>query len=138
MTLEATHPVTEPAAPRRSSLRLVLLAVIGVALLLIGGGLAVSMGIGQQHPPTADSVDAGFARDMSLHHLQAVEMANVALDRSRDPEVRRLAFDISTTQNNQVGRMRGWLALWGLPVSGGDLMAWMGGTGHEHDHNGAD
>jgi uncharacterized protein (DUF305 family) len=115
-----------PAHAARSPLRNVLLAVIAVALVLLGGGLAVALGIGRDEQPTADSVDAGFSRDMSRHHLQGVEMANLAHDRSDDPEVRRLAFDISSTQTNQVGRMHGWLSLWGLPPSGGDVMAWMG------------
>jgi uncharacterized protein (DUF305 family) len=109
----------------------VLLAVIAVGLLLLGGGLAVALGIGRpQAPatPTADSVDAGFARDMSHHHLQAVEMADLAADRSHDPAVRLVAFDIASTQNNQVGRMQGWLSLWGLPPSGGTPMSWMGGA----------
>jgi uncharacterized protein (DUF305 family) len=125
--------VTDPDdAPRSSPLRLVLLAVIGVALLALGGGLAVALGIGQSSTPKADSVDAGFSRDMARHHLQAVEMANLALDRSSDAEVRRLAFDISSTQNNQAGRMQGWLSLWGLPTSGGDPMAWMASAAHAH------
>jgi uncharacterized protein (DUF305 family) len=119
--------MTAPSAhAARSPLRNVLLAVIAVALVLLGGGLAVALGIGRDDQPTADSVDAGFSRDMARHHLQGVEMANLAHDRSDDAEVRRLAFDISSTQTNQVGRMHGWLSLWGLPPSGGDLMAWMG------------
>src|SRR3712207_8337026 len=72
---------------------------------------------------------------MSRHHLQGVEMANLVPERSTDPEVRQLAFDIAETQQNQAGRMQGWLALWGLPPSGGDTMAWMrsdsGAAGHE-------
>jgi uncharacterized protein (DUF305 family) len=125
----------EPApAPARSPLRVVLLAVIGVGLLLIGGGAAVALGFGQDDPPTSDSVDAGFARDMSTHHLQGVEMANLALERTTDPQIKSLAFDISATQTNQVGRMQGWLSLWGLPLSGGEQMAWMGG--HQHTANG--
>jgi uncharacterized protein (DUF305 family) len=124
----------ETATPRPSRLRPVLLAVIAVALVALGGGLAVALGIGRTDTPTADSVDAGFARDMARHHLQGAEMANLALERTEDPEVRQLAFDISATQTNQVGRMQGWLALWGLPTSGGEPMAWMGGTGHAgHD-----
>ena len=47
-------------------------------------------------------------------------MADLVADRSHDPAVRLMAFDIASTQNNQVGRMQGWLALWGLPLSGGD------------------
>jgi uncharacterized protein (DUF305 family) len=106
------------------------MAVIAVALVLLGSGLAVALGIGRTTEPAADSVDAGFSRDMARHHLQGVEMANLAPDRSTDPEVRQLAFDISATQTNQVGRMEGWLSLWGLPPSGGETMAWMGSSGH--------
>ncbi len=116
---------------RRSPLRTALLVLIAVGLVLLGGGLAVAFGIGRpQAPatPAADSVDAGFARDMSHHHIQAVEMADLAADRSHDPAVRLMAFDIGSTQNNQVGRMQGWLSLWGLPLSGGTPMSWMGGT----------
>jgi uncharacterized protein (DUF305 family) len=115
------------AGPARA-LRTALLAVIAVGLVLLGGGIAVALGIGRDDAaatPTADSVDAGFSRDMARHHLQGVEMANLALERSTDPEVRQLAFDISATQTNQVGRMQGWLSLWGLPPSGGETMAWM-------------
>ncbi|RBY81974.1 DUF305 domain-containing protein [Geodermatophilus sp. TF02-6] len=119
--------------PGSRSLRTALLALIAVGLVLLGGGAAVALGIGRgEATPTADSVDAGFARDMGRHHLQGVEMANLALERSSDPEVRQLAFDISSTQTNQVGRMQGWLSLWGLPFSSGATpMAWMdSGAGH--------
>ena len=120
----------------RSTLRTALLAVIAVGLVLLGGGLAVALGISREDPaPSADSVDAGFARDMSRHHLQGVEMANLALERSDDPEVRSLAFDISAIQTNQAGRMEGWLALWGLRPSGGAVMAWMSGDGGHADHS---
>ena len=108
--------------------RAALLAVIAVGLVLAGGGLAVALGIGRTDLPAGDSVDAGFARDMSTHHLQAVEMANLALERSDDAEVRQLAFDISSTQTNQAGRMQGWLSLWGLPRTGDAVMAWMGAS----------
>lgn len=111
------------AAPRWLTVGLV--AVIALGLLAMGGGLAVALGIGRDDPPSTESVDAGFARDMSAHHLQGVEMANLAADRSQDPEIWQLAFDISSTQTNQVGRMQGWLILWGLSISGGQSMAWM-------------
>ena len=114
------------------ALRTALLAIVGVALLLLGGGLAVAFGIGRTEAPTADSVDAGFARDMSVHHLQGVEMADLALERSTDPAVRGLAFDISSTQSNQAGRMQGWLVLWGVPLTGGEVMAWMSNDGDAH------
>ena len=129
-TMTSERVGTAPAAPpggRR--LRAVLLAVIGVAMLVLGGALAVGLGIGREATPTADSVDAGFSRDMATHHVQAVEMANLAADRSTDSEVRQLAFDIAELQQNQAGRMQGWLSLWGVLPTGGTPMSWMG-SGH--------
>ncbi|MEU7059420.1 DUF305 domain-containing protein [Streptomyces sp. NPDC046197] len=77
--------------------------------------------------PTADSADAGFARDMAVHHQQAVEMSYTVRDRTSDPDVRRLAYDIAQTQANQRGMLLGWLDLWGLPkVSADPPMTWMG------------
>ncbi|MHC5908965.1 DUF305 domain-containing protein, partial [Streptomyces sp. S6] len=38
------------------------------------------------------AVDAGFARDMAVHHQQAVEMSYIVRDRTDDEEVRRLAY----------------------------------------------
>jgi uncharacterized protein (DUF305 family) len=127
---------TEPTAPPPGPLRTVLLGIIAVALVLLGGAAAVALGIGREDAPTADSVDAGFSRNMAAHHLQGVEMANLVAERSTDPEVGQLAFDISTTQTNQVGRMQGWLSLWGLTPTGGAQMAWMGGAGHDHSGSG--
>nr|WP_239520498.1 DUF305 domain-containing protein [Blastococcus saxobsidens] len=108
-------------------------------MVLLGGGVAVALGIGRDEQPAADSVDAGFARDMSRHHLQGVEMANLVAERSEDPEVESLAFDISATQTNQAGRMQGWLVLWGVPLTGGETMAWMPAGEHGgHDMAGMD
>ncbi|MGW3663796.1 DUF305 domain-containing protein [Streptomyces sp. NPDC005141] len=77
--------------------------------------------------PAADSADAGFARDMAVHHQQAVEMSYIVRDRTKDVEVRRLAYDIAQTQANQRGMLLGWLDLWELPkVSSDAPMTWMG------------
>ncbi|MFI6407457.1 DUF305 domain-containing protein [Streptomyces sp. NPDC050548] len=84
--------------------------------------------------PTADSADAGFARDMAVHHQQAVEMAYIVRDRTRNAEVRGLAYDIAQTQANQRGMLLGWLSLWNLPVTSPDgYTTWMpmGGMGHQ-------
>ena len=77
--------------------------------------------------PSADSADAGFARDMAVHHQQAVEMSYIVRDRTKNAEVRRLAYDIAQTQANQRGMLLGWLDLWGLSkVSADPPMTWMG------------
>ncbi|MGI5166695.1 DUF305 domain-containing protein [Spirillospora sp. CA-253888] len=76
--------------------------------------------------PGEDSAEVGFARDMSVHHQQAVEMAFLLRDRSASADVRLLAYDIANTQAVQRGMMLGWLALWGrTPTSGRPPMAWM-------------
>lgn len=80
--------------------------------------------------PGAESVDAGFAYDMSRHHAQAVEMAELVTGRTNDPDVGVLARDIALTQQYQIGEMRGWLDGWGLPATSfAEPMAWMGMSG---------
>ncbi|MFF0288964.1 DUF305 domain-containing protein [Streptomyces sp. NPDC005262] len=77
--------------------------------------------------PADTSVDVGFARDMSIHHQQAVEMSFVVRDRTADEDVRRLAYDIINTQANQRGMMLGWLDVWGRAKSSSrPPMEWMG------------
>ncbi|MEU4808086.1 DUF305 domain-containing protein [Nocardia fluminea] len=70
-------------------------------------------------------VDVGFAQDMGTHHNQAVEMSATALTQAVDPAVRTLAFDVLTSQQSQLGMMRGWLMLWDQPVSSEQPMRWM-------------
>ncbi|MFE7704715.1 DUF305 domain-containing protein [Streptomyces sp. NPDC057486] len=89
--------------------------------------------------PGPDSADAGFARDMAVHHQQAVEMSFIVRDRTQDEEVRRFAYDIANTQANQRGMLLGWLDLWELPkvAAGQEPMAWMAtnsGHGTHGDH----
>ena len=121
--------VTAAGGPR--ALRVVLAVVSALALLAAGAGLAVATGLGADRPPGERSVDAGFARDMSTHHTQATEMAQVVRDNGADPTVRLTAFDIETQQISQIGQMRGWLQTWGLTgQSAVPAMAWMAGGGH--------
>jgi uncharacterized protein (DUF305 family) len=76
--------------------------------------------------PGDTSAEAGFARDMAVHHQQAVEMSLIVRDRTDDKEVRLLAYDILTTQATQRGVMQGWLDVWGLDRTSGDPpMTWM-------------
>ncbi|MEV7614572.1 DUF305 domain-containing protein [Streptomyces sp. NPDC089799] len=118
----------------------VLLALVlaAAATVAVASG---SSGSGADDPDGA-SADAGFARDMSVHHQQAVEMSFVVRDRTKDEAVRSLAYDIANTQANQRGMMLGWLDLWGLPKAdpGRAPMAWMaepGGSGSgEHSGHG--
>ncbi len=116
---------------------ILLAAASAVVLLLVGAtaGLALSGKFGNSAPATPDnaSVDAGFARDMIIHHDQGVLMAHYAEQNTTDPEIGVMAYDIGYTQTDQIGQMQGWLSLWDLPESGdGTHMGWMGGTGDDH------
>ncbi|MEV7680902.1 DUF305 domain-containing protein [Streptomyces sp. NPDC088341] len=117
----------------RSVTRTQWAAITAVVLALLFAGTATVAsagrdgGTGPAPAPAADSADAGFARDMAVHHQQAVEMSFIVRDSTDDEEVRRLAYDIANTQANQRGMLLGWLDLWGLPKveSGQEPMAWM-------------
>lgn len=86
----------------------------------------VTTAAAQTPSPADNSPDAGFARDMSTHHAQAVEMGMIAAARATDPDVRTLGYDIALTQENQIGIMQTWLSFWGLnPTSDQKPMAWM-------------
>ncbi|MGW3244148.1 DUF305 domain-containing protein [Streptomyces sp. NPDC001070] len=108
-----------------------LLALGGAMVLVVLAALAFSLltarhGGGSGTPGT-DSADASFARDMAIHHQQAVEMSLVVRDRTDDEDVRRLAYDVINTQANQRGMLLGWLEVWGLPKSSSKPpMTWMG------------
>jgi uncharacterized protein (DUF305 family) len=111
-------------------------AVLAVLLLGAAVGLLVKLpGSSSSAVPASGSVDVGFCQDMAQHHLQGIQMANIARDRSTDPEVRQLAFDIASTQLEQVGRMKGWLMMWNEHEQNvsGVYMAWMNDAGvHGH------
>jgi uncharacterized protein (DUF305 family) len=120
-----------PAAAQRPAARWVHLLVYGgavLAVLLLGMALGMSLqrSGGVLTQPDAGAVDIGFAQDMSEHHRQAVLMAGLARERSDDPVIRSIAFDIETSQLEQIGRMQGWLSLWNAAaLPPGPFMTWM-------------
>ncbi|WUG21656.1 DUF305 domain-containing protein [Streptomyces sp. NBC_00464] len=108
----------------------VLLLALGlVALMLVRPSSSAPAATASAAAPAETSADVGFARDMAVHHQQAVEMSFIVRDRTSDVAVRRLAYDIINTQANQRGMMLGWLEAWGRAKSSpGPPMAWMGHT----------
>lgn len=71
------------------------------------GLLGYWLGARQAPGPGEDSPEVGFARDMMLHHAQAVDMATLVRDRTDDPDMRQIALDMLLTQQGQIGRMQG-------------------------------
>ena len=115
----------------------VVLVLLAVAALAFAIGRFSTFGAqAQGSSPGTTSAEAGFARDMQVHHSQAIEMAMEIYRKTEDPELRVLAYDIATGQSGQRGEMYDWLVQWGLPQSGGPTMTWMSASEAGHDHGG--
>jgi uncharacterized protein (DUF305 family) len=79
-----------------------------------------------------NDADVTFVNDMLPHHAQAVEMADMALSRDTNGEVKALAAQIRGAQAPEISAMSGWLVGWGksVPSTGsGHDMGGMGGGG---------
>jgi len=98
-----------------------------VLVLLAGCSAGATAVLLITRPPGENSPEAGFARDMIVHHAQAVQMAEIVRDKTKSSEMRTMAADIALTQQAQIGMMQGWLEVWGLPPSSTEsAMGWMG------------
>lgn len=101
-----------------------LVAALIAAAAFVGGLYVATMGT-----PGTDSPEAGFARDMSSHHAQAIEMSWETYGKATRPEVKIMAVDIATSQQYEIGMMETWLREWGVPLNSGQpQMAWMPGN----------
>ena len=85
--LSASTPPDTPLddeLPTHTPSRLPTWLLIGLPALLLGIllGALVGFRLAGGGDPAADSTDVGFARDMSVHHEQAVQMAALVYDLS--------------------------------------------------------
>lgn len=116
-------------------------ALIAIAVaLLIGGGAGYLVGGSRNHPTessttittttnsaqhvaqssmvddlkgkSGDSLDSAFLEGMIVHHQQAIDMANIVLERTTRPEIKQMAQDIISTQTKEIETMQGWLKAW--------------------------
>lgn len=100
-------------------------------------------------PPAHTEADVVFARDMVVHHAQAIEMAGLAPQRAASPKVTLLAERIVAAQGPEIAFLGQWLADRevldagtaqvvaattdrALPASDGDHVA--SGSGHGAGH----
>lgn len=114
-----------------------MLAAVLALLITVGATFAVTATVVRPDPPDTSSPSAGFARDMSAHHAQAVQMSFLVRERTKDEDIRALAFDIINTQATQRGMMMGWLEQWGLPLARpGEPMAWTAGRNSDRESGG--
>lgn len=57
---------------------------------------------------SGDTVDQSYIAKMQAHHRGAVAMADVALAQSKDPEIRRMAQAVKSTQTAEIAEMQAW------------------------------
>jgi uncharacterized protein (DUF305 family) len=73
---------------------------------------------------TADAnYDLRFIDAMILHHQGALEMAKNALQKSKHPEIKKLANDIIKAQNQEIAQMKRWRTVW-YPKAGDKPIAY--------------
>lgn len=101
--------------------------IIGGLMLMLGFGIGYVVGgrepaLGNHMMPsgsmmddrsmTSANIDQHFITQMIPHHEGAIEMAKVALQRSKRPEVIALANGIIEAQQKEIADMRAWYKSW--------------------------
>ncbi len=67
-----------------------------------------------------DEFDKEFLMMMHMHHMGAIEMANLVPDRATHQELKNLAQNIISTQTAEMEQFEGWLMTWyGMNITGG-------------------
>jgi uncharacterized protein (DUF305 family) len=57
----------------------------------------------------SNNSDIDFVRSMIPHHQGAIEMAKIALENTKDEQVRQWATDVVREQEREIAEMRAWL-----------------------------
>lgn len=98
--------------------------LVGALVVAVAAVIVISLASGEDSAQADAGTDRAFTADMVPHHVSAVDMAEIAKDRSQRNEIQGLADDIIRTQKGEIGQMRsidGRLAKAGAPK--GDLGA---------------
>jgi uncharacterized protein (DUF305 family) len=70
------------------------------------GGMSMELG------PADDDLDLRFIDAMTPHHQGAVEMAKAAQQKSKRPEILKLATNIIQAQDREIAQMKQWRKTW--------------------------
>ena len=59
--------------------------------------------------------DVDFVRSMIPHHQGAIDMAKVALQHTKDEQIRKWATEVIREQEREIAEMQTWLKKKGIP-----------------------
>lgn len=87
---------------------------LGGSTMDMSGGEMGGMSMSEDPRALAEArpFDRAFIDAMTPHHESAIEMANVALEESEDPEIQEIAENIVAGQERELSQMRQWREEW--------------------------
>lgn len=101
----------------RARLLIIVLGLLALtACSSVGGG-------GGSGEPAANEADATFSLRMIPHHRQTIEIAKVAMEKSKDEFVVNVADKIATAEAGEIEQMATYLRSWNIQVPGDDANA---------------
>ena len=117
---------------------LIVGAVVLFAGLIFGYFLGNS---GANRVLMSNNIDRHFIEQMIPHHEGAIEMAELALEKAKRPEVKSLATAIIVAQQKEISDMKSWYKNWfgsDVPLVGQHVMSghMMGGSVHMNSVSG--
>ncbi|MDX8054772.1 DUF305 domain-containing protein [Lentzea sp. BCCO 10_0798] len=97
------------------------LLIIVLGLLALTG--CSSVGGSSAGEPAANKADATFSLQMIPHHRQTIQIAKVAMEKSKDEFVVNVADKIATAEAGEIEQMATYLRSWNIQVPGDDASA---------------
>lgn len=116
-----------------NNMKYLAIGVVGVILgVMIAPWFRTDyMGYRQTGLMMNQNIDRHFIEEMIPHHEGAITMAELALERSKRPEILSLAQNIIEAQKRENAQMRDWYADWfgGVPSNSSSMGGMMGHGG---------
>ena len=94
-----------------------------------GSGMGMNHSMAMDLGPSDANYDLRFIDGMTPHHQGAIEMAKEAQQKSKRPEIKKLADEIIKAQNQEITQMKQWRKTW-YANAGDKPMAYDAQMGH--------
>jgi uncharacterized protein (DUF305 family) len=91
---------------------IVIFCVIMAAVFIIMATEVYSSDTGERRVGRMMDPDRMFIEQMIPHHQDAIDMANLAMEKAEHPEIRQLAENVISDQSREISQMRSWYKAW--------------------------